>query len=62
LRRICRTTWSWPGEPGGTLYDRTMGPRQSFGSTALERPSGGAWLMWYASPGGGFLLGDLTVT
>ena len=45
-----------------TLYDRTMGLRQSFGSAALKPPSGGAWLMWYASPGGGFLLGDVTVT
>jgi len=44
------------------LYDRTMGLRQSFGSATLKPPSGGAWLMWYASPGGGFLLGDVTVT
>jgi hypothetical protein len=44
-----------------TLYDRTMGLRQSFQSTALKPPSTGAWLMWYASPGGGFLLGDVTV-
>jgi hypothetical protein len=45
-----------------TLYDRTMGLQQSFQSTALKPPSTGAWLMWYASPGGGFLLGDVTVT
>ena len=44
-----------------TLHDRTMGLKQSFRSAALKPPSAGAWLMWYASPGGGFLLGDVTV-
>lgn len=45
-----------------TLYDRTLGVRQSFASTALKVPSGGAWLMWYASFGGGYLLGDVVAS
>jgi hypothetical protein len=43
-----------------TLYDRTMGLKQSFRSSALTLPSTGAWLMWYASPGGSFLVENVT--
>jgi hypothetical protein len=52
-------TWTTTGVV--TLYDRTLGVRQSFRSSALRVPAGGAYLMFYASFGGRYLLGDLAV-
>jgi hypothetical protein len=49
-----------------TLYDRTMGLKvlkQSFKrNNILNPPVGGAWLMWYASSGSGYLLENVTVS
>ena len=54
-------TWTTTGVV--TLYDRTLGVRQSFASSsALVLPTGGAWLMWYASFGSGFLLEEVAVS
>jgi hypothetical protein len=52
-------TWTTTGVV--TLFDRTLGVKQSFASSALRAPSSGAYLMFYASFGGDYLLGDLTV-
>jgi hypothetical protein len=54
-------TWTTAGVV--TLHDRTLGVRQSFASSsALVLPTGGAWLMWYASFGSGFLLEEVAVS
>jgi hypothetical protein len=54
-------TWTTTGVV--TLHDRTLGVRQSFASSgALVLPTGGAWLMWYASFGSGFLLEEVAVS
>jgi hypothetical protein len=45
-----------------TLYDRTMGLKQSFKSTALKPPTGGAWLMWYCSPGTGYRIQNVAIS